>query len=73
MSGWCGSERMYLVKAVCFRQDKPWSRTWQGINALEQGFGLLADLREELKREEHPVLGHSTLQITMRREELPPI
>ena len=38
---------------------------WQGINALEQGFGLLADLREELKREEHPVLGRSTLQITM--------
>lgn len=38
---------------------------WQGINALEQGFGLLADLREELMREEHPVLGRSTLQITM--------
>lgn len=38
---------------------------WQGINALEQGFGLLADLREELQREEHPVLGRSTLQVTM--------
>jgi succinyl-diaminopimelate desuccinylase len=38
---------------------------WQGINALEQGFGLLGDLREELQGEEHPVLGRSTLQITM--------
>ena len=38
---------------------------WQGINALEQGFGLFADLREELMREEHPVLGRSTLQVTM--------
>lgn len=38
---------------------------WQGINALEQGFGLLTDLREELQREEHPVLGRSTLQITV--------
>lgn len=37
----------------------------QGINALEEGFLLLRDLREELLREEHPVLGRSTLQITM--------
>ena len=65
MSGWCGPERMYLVKTICFRQDKPRSRAWQGINALEQGFGLFADLREELMREEHPVLGRSTLQVTM--------
>ena len=36
---------------------------WQGINALEQGFGLLADLREELMREEHPVLGLSLIHI----------
>ena len=34
---------------------------WQGINALEQGFGLLADLRGAYE-EEHPVLGRNTLQ-----------
>lgn len=37
----------------------------QGINALEQGFLLLVELREELQKEKHPVLGRSTLQITM--------
>ena len=30
MSGWCGSERMHLVKTICFRQDKPRSRALAG-------------------------------------------
>ena len=38
---------------------------WQGINALEQGVQVLMELREELQKEVHPILGNSTLQITM--------
>lgn len=38
---------------------------WQGINALEQGFQVLMELKEALQKEEHPVLGRSTLQVTI--------
>lgn len=45
---------------------------WQGINALEQGFEILTELREELQREEHPILGRSTLQVTMGKGGIAP-
>ena len=66
MSGWCGPERMYLVKTICFRQDKPRSRTLAGNQCPGAGIWPACGFERGAYEEEPPVLGRSTLQVPWR-------
>ena len=48
---------IWLKLSVSGKRQATEQNPWQGINALEQGFGLFADLREELMEGGTPCAG----------------